>query len=145
MFFDDCTLRQSHVVSTSLRPPSNVKASLGTPRGLHYIAEKIGAGAPPGTVFKGRVNLGRHFNELDETENTKNLITTRSLWLRGLEPGVNAGGDVDTHERYIYIHGTNHEDRLGSPFSGGCIEMINIEIAGLFEEVRTGDMVWIED
>jgi hypothetical protein len=145
MFFDDCALRKSHVVSTSRRPPSNVKASLGTPRGLHQIAEKIGAGAPPGTVFKGRANLGRHFNEYSDEENARNLITTRILWLRGLEPGLNAGGEVDTYGRYIYIHGTNHEDRLGSPFSGGCIEMNNLEIIGLFDEVRTGDMVWIED
>ncbi len=145
MFFDNCALRKSHVVSTSRRPPSNVKDSLGTPRGLHHIAEKFGAGAPPGTVFKGRVNTGRHFNELGDEENAGNLITTRILWLRGLEPGVNSGGEVDTHERYIYIHGTNHEDRLGTPFSGGCIEMNNIEIVGLFDGVRTGDLVWIED
>ncbi len=145
MFFDDCALRQSYVVSTSVRPPSNVKASLGTPRGLHQIAEKIGAGAPPGTVFRGRVNAGKHFNELDEQENAKSLITTRILWLRGLEPGVNAGGDVDTHDRYIYIHGTNRESRLGSPCSAGCVHMNNIEIVGLFDEVRTGDVVWIED
>jgi len=145
MFFDDCALRKSHIISTSRRPPSNQKDSLGTPRGLHHIAEKIGAGAPPGTVFKGRVNLGRHFNELSDEANARNLITTRILWLRGLEPGVNAGGEVDTYERYVYIHGTNHEDRLGSPFSGGCIEMNNLEIAALFEEVRTGDLVWIED
>ena len=140
-----CFAQESYVISTSRRPPSNVKNSLGTPRGLHEIAEKIGAGAPPGTVFKGRVNLGKHFNELSDEENERNLITTRILWLRGLEPGVNAGGDVDTYARYVYLHGTNHEDRLGSPFSGGCIEMNNIEIAALFEEVRNGDLVWIED
>ncbi len=145
MFFDDCALRQSYVVSTSRRPPSNVKASLGTPRGLHHIAEKIGAGAPPGTVFKGRVNTGKHFNELDEVENAKSLITTRILWLRGLEAGVNAGGEVDTHDRYIYIHGTNREDQLGKPCSAGCVHLGNVEIVGLFDEVRTGDLVWIED
>jgi len=145
MFFDDCALRKSHVVSTSRRPPSNVKGSLGTPRGLHRIEEKIGAGAPPGTVFKGRVNTGRHFNELSEEENVKSLITTRILWLRGLEPGVNAGGQVDSHGRYIYIHGTNHEARLGTPDSAGCVHMDNLEIIGLFDEVRTGDLVWIED
>lgn len=144
-FFRDEALVQSYVVSTSLRPPSNVKNSLGTPRGLHQLAEKIGAGALPGTVFRNRVNLGQHFNELSDEENAKNLITTRILWLRGLEPGVNTGGDVDTYERYIYIHGTNHEERLGAPFSAGCIEMNNIEIIGLFDEVRTGDLVWIED
>ena len=145
MFFEDCALRKSHVVSTSLRPPSNVQDSLGTPRGLHHIAEKIGAGALPGTVFRGRVNLGRHFSELGDEENARNLITSRILWLRGLEPGVNAGGNVDSHGRYIYIHGTNHEDRLGKPFSGGCVEMNNVEIVALFDEVRTGDLVWIED
>ncbi len=145
MFYSDCVLCQSYVVSTSLRPPSNVKDSLGTPRGLHLIAERIGAGAPPGTVFKSRINLGRHFNELEAEQNAQNLITSRILWLRGLEPGVNAGADVDSFERYIYIHGTNHEERLGRPFSAGCIEMNNLEIVALFEEVRTGDHVWIED
>lgn len=144
-FYRDDVLVRAHVVSTSLRPPCNTKDSLGTPRGLHQVAEKIGAGAPPGTVFKGRVNLGRHFSELGDEENSRNLITTRILRLRGLEPGINAGGEVDSYERYIYIHGTNHEDRLGRPASSGCVQMANVEIAQLFEEVRTGDMVWIED
>ncbi|HTL69477.1 MAG TPA: L,D-transpeptidase [Lacunisphaera sp.] len=145
MFFEDCALRRSHVVSTSRRPPSNVRDSLGTPRGLHAIAERIGAGAPPGTVFKGRVNTGRHFRELEDAEQARSHITTRILWLRGLEPGVNAGGDVDTHDRYIYIHGTSHEDGLGTPKSAGCVEMNNVEICELFDQVRTGDLVWIED
>lgn len=145
MFFDDCALRRSHVISTSRRPPSNVRDSLGTPRGLHEIAERIGAGQPPGAVFKARVSTGRHFSELSDEEQSRNLITTRILWLRGLEPGVNAGGDVDTYERYIYIHGTNHEHRLGTPASSGCVQMRNVEIAELFEEVRNGDHVWIAD
>lgn len=145
MFFHECALRKSYVVSTSLRPPSNVKDSLGTPRGLHEIAERIGAGAPPGIVFKARVTTGRHFAELDAREQAKNLITTRILWLRGLEPGVNAGGDVDTYGRYIYIHGTNHEERLGTPASSGCVQMANSDMIELYDEVRTGDLVWIED
>jgi hypothetical protein len=149
-FYRDGCLVKSHVVSTSLRPPSNVKDSLGTPRGLHEIAEKIGAGQPPGIVFKARVATGRHFSELGAVEQSRNLITTRILWLRGLEPGHNAGSNaagevVDTYSRYVYIHGTNHEDRLGQPFSGGCIEMNNLEILSLFEEVRPRDQVWIED
>lgn len=144
MFFQDCALQKSHVISTSLRPPSNVKDSLGTPRGLHEIAERIGAGAPPGIVFRNRVSTGQHFNEFDDAARAGNLITTRILWLRGLEAGVNAGGDVDTYARYVYIHGTNHEERLGRPFSAGCIEMNNLEIIGLFDAVRTGDQVWIE-
>ncbi|MDI1337789.1 MAG: L,D-transpeptidase [Lacunisphaera sp.] len=145
MFFEDCALRKSHVISTSLRPASNVKDSLGTPRGLHEIAEKIGADAPPGIVFRNRVSTGQHFHEFDEATRAGNLITTRILWLRGLEPGVNAGGNVDTYARYVYVHGTNHEERLGTPFSAGCIEMNNLEIIALFDQVRTGDQVWIED
>ena len=144
-FHRDGVLVKSYVVSTSLRPPSNVKNSLGTPRGLHQIAERIGAGAPPGIVFKGRVSTGKHFSEFDAAEQAKNLITTRILWLRGLEPAHNAGGEVDTHDRYIYIHGTHHEDKLGSPASSGCVQMNNLEIIELFDEVRPGDLVWIED
>lgn len=144
-FYVAGVLNKSYVVSTSRRPPSNVQDSLGTPRGLHEIAEKIGAGQPPGIVFQSRVATGRHFRELSAEENARNLITTRILWLRGLEVGHNAGGNVDTHARYVYIHGTNHEDRLGSPASSGCVQMNNIEIAELFEQVRTGDPVWIED
>src|SRR5436190_4637471 len=93
MFFQDCALRKSHVVSTSLRPPSNVKDSLGTPRGLHEISEKFGAGQPPGIVFKARVATGKHFSELSAEDQQRNLITTRILWLRGLEPGQNAGNN----------------------------------------------------
>lgn len=145
MFFVNGALQKSYVVSTSRRPPSNVKDSLGTPRGLHEIAERIGAGAPPGIVFKARVTTGRHFAEFPPEEQEKNLITTRILWLRGLEPGVNAGGEVDTHARYIYIHGTNHEDRLGTPASSGCVQMRNTEIIELYDQVRNGDLVWIED
>ena len=147
-FYRHGRLDKSYVVSTSKRPPSNVKNSLGTPRGLHEIAERVGAGQPPGMVFKSRVPTGRHFSEIAETdpENANNnLITSRILWLRGLEPGVNLGGDVDTYERYVYIHGTNHEARLGEPLSAGCVLMRNLDIIELYEQVRVGDLVWIGD
>jgi L,D-transpeptidase catalytic domain len=143
-FFRKGELVRSYVVSTSKRPPSNLKDSLGTPRGLHAISEKIGADQPPGMVFKARVPTGGHFNELPDAGTHPNLITSRILWLRGLETGVNLGGNVDTHDRYIYIHGTNHEDRLGTPQSAGCILMANLDIIALYEEVRTGDLIWIE-
>lgn len=137
---------RAYTISTSLRPPSNVKNSLGTPRGLHVIAERIGAGQPPGMVFKSRQPTGRHFSEFgDEANQTTNFVTTRILWLRGLEPGVNAGGDVDSYERYIYIHGTNHEDRIGQPQSAGCLLMRSPDLIELFDEVRAGDHVFIAD
>lgn len=145
-FYRGGALVRSYPVSTSRRPPSNVKDSLGTPRGLHTIAEKIGAGQPPGMVFKSRVPTGRHFSEFAPKEIvTDNLITSRILWLRGLEPEVNAGGDVDSYARYIYIHGTNREDRIGQPQSAGCVLLRNLDIVELYEEVRVGDQVWIRD
>lgn len=149
-FYSDDCLVKSYVVSTSLWPPSNVKDSLGTPRGLHEIGEKIGAGQPPGIVFKARVATGKHFSELGPDEQQRSLITSRILWLRGLEPGHNAGTAadgtvVDTHDRYVYIHGTNHEDKLGQPFSAGCVHLSNLEMLDLFDRVRSHDLVWIED
>lgn len=144
-FFQNSSLVRSYVISTSLRPPSNVRNSLGTPRGLHEIAERIGAGQPPGMVFKARVPTGRHFSEFSDAEQATNLITSRILWLRGLEPGVNVGNDVDTHARYIYIHGTQHEECLGRPRSSGCIQMANLDIVGLYEQIRAGDQVLITD
>lgn len=141
-------LVRSYVVSTSRKPPSNLKNSMGTPRGLHEIAERIGAGQPPGMVFKSRVPTGRHFSEvydLNPESANHHLITTRIMWLRGLEPGVNRGGDVDTYERYVYIHGTNHQDRLGQPLSAGCVLLRDLDLIELYEEMRTGDLVWITD
>lgn len=138
-------LVKSYPVSTSKRPPSNVKDSLGTPRGLHEIAERIGDGQPPGMVFKSRVPTGRHYSEFPDADTNNNFITTRILWLRGLEPGVNRGGNVDTYDRYVYIHGTNHESRIGEPLSAGCVLMRNIEIIELYDQVRAGDQVLITD
>jgi hypothetical protein len=144
-FFKGGVLVKSYPVSTSKLPPSNVKNSLGTPRGLHEVVDRIGAGQPPGMVFKARVSTGHHYSELPEAASETNLITSRILWLRGLEEGVNAGGDVDTYSRYVYIHGTNHEDRIGTPISAGCVLMRNLDIVELFEQVRRGDQVMIVD
>ncbi len=94
-------------------------------------------------VFKGRV-AQKPYMELPPEANEPNLITTRILWLRGLEPGVNVGLGVDTHDRYIYIHGTNHEERLGTPDSHGCVLMSNAEVIKLFEAVPSKTLVWIE-
>jgi hypothetical protein len=138
-------LVRSYVISTSKLPPSNLKNSLGTPRGLHEIAERIGGGQPAGMVFDSRVPTGRHFSEIPDVRPEANLVATRILWLRGLEPGVNSGGDVDSYERYIYIHGTNREDRIGQPASAGCVLMRNLDIIELYEDVRVGDQVFIVD
>jgi len=130
-------------VSTSLKSPSNQEGSGGTPMGLHRIREKIGEGAALGEVFKGRVSIGRRYQDLSAADQRPNLITTRILWLEGLEPGFNKGGDCDSYSRYIYIHGTNHEDKIGRPASGGCVQLLNAEMRTLFDSVEAGDHVFI--
>jgi len=131
-------------ISTSKNPPSNKADSYGTPVGLHAIADKIGGDQIEGMVFKGRIATGQHFSAYSDADAARNLITSRILRLRGLEPGKNAGPGCDSYERYIYIHGTNHEERIGQPFSGGCVEMRNAEVIDLFNTVASGDLVWIE-
>ena len=132
-----------YTVSTSARAPSNIDGTAGTPTGLHAVAAKIGAGAPAGMVFKGRRPTGHPYPAYTGAAAAGNLITSRILRLRGLEPGRNAGPGRDSFDRYIYIHGTNHEERVGQPFSGGCVELTNADVIDLFERVAEGDHVWI--
>ena len=130
--------------STAKNGAGEKNGSNCTPRGRHIIRARIGAGCAPNTVFVGRRPTGELWTpELQANHPRRDWILTRILWLSGCEPGRNRLHDVDTMRRYIYIHGTNHEDRLGTPVSGGCVLMNNLEIAALYEEVRAGDQVWI--
>jgi hypothetical protein len=110
-----------------------------TPLGLHRIVEKIGGGWPVGTVFKGCQPVGYTWKGLPFAK-----ITTRILWLEGLEPGFNRGGNVDSHDRYIYIHGTGEEPSLGRPASYGCIHLAANDLIPLFDKLPSGTLVWIE-
>lgn len=130
--------------------------SYQTPRGWHEIDEMIGGGMPIGAVFESREWTGRvwpmdyqkmnHEPSSEDTEGVsgEDLICTRIMWLRGLEAGLNAGNGVDTHERYIYIHGTNHEDRLGVACSHGCVRVSNADALALFGQVKSGTRIWID-
>ena len=142
-FICEDQLCRTFKISTSKNPPSCVENSFGTPLGLHTLADKIGNGEPEGMVFKGRVAI-THFSEFPAEEQQRNLITTRIIRLKGLEPGYNSGQGCDSYDRYVYIHGTNHEDRIGQPFSGGCIEMYNHDVIELFDSVDEGDIISIQ-
>ncbi|EDY81418.1 ErfK/YbiS/YcfS/YnhG superfamily [Verrucomicrobiia bacterium DG1235] len=142
LFLDGQLIRE-FAVSTSRNPPSCIENSLGTPTGLHRIAEKHGDKAPLGSVFKGRVQVAKHYSALPAKEQANNLVTTRILWLEGLETGHNQGPGRDSYQRYIYIHGTNHEEKIGSPASAGCVQLRNAEMIELFDAVQTGDQVYI--
>lgn len=131
-------------VSSGKRPRSCRQDSLGTPWGLHEVAEKYGDNAPPGMVFKGRVATGRRWQDLpEEADATGSLVTTRILRLRGLEPGLNAGPGVDSYDRYIYIHGTNRPGAFPQNISSGCLLMRDPDLLALYESVPTGTHVWI--
>jgi len=124
--------------STSRFGISQVAGSNGTPLGLHRVVEKIGGGWPAGTVFKGRRPVGFTWQGMPDAK-----ITTRILWLEGLEPGFNRGGNVDSHARYIYIHGTGDQTTIGRPMSCGCIHLADADLIPLFDKLPDGTLVWI--
>jgi hypothetical protein len=139
--FEDNRFVKKFPCSTSRFGIGEIKDSNCTPRGLHRIAEKIGGGEPAGTVFQSRQVVG-HTSQ-PEFANAK--ITTRIMWLEGLEPGFNQGGDVDTHARYIYIHGTGDQASIGEPASHGCIHLADADLIALFDLLPSGTLVWIAE
>ncbi len=118
--------------------------SYQTPRGLHLVRAKIGAGAPRGAVFVGRRPTGEIYSPaLRQLHPQRDWVLTRILWLSGLTVGQNRLGDVDTMRRYIYIHGAPDEDPMGVPSSHGCVKMRNDDVLQLFERVPAGTRVHI--
>ena len=81
---------------------------------------------PGGTIFRSRVPLGPE----DPLPSTEDLVMSRILWLDGVEEH-----NANTRDRFIYIHGTKHEDKIGTPASHGCIRMRNEDVVELFELV----------
>lgn len=135
------------IVSTAAAGVDNRQDSGGTPPGLHLIHRKIGHGAESDMIFESREHTGilwrRPSPGQPDLSDEKDLILTRILTLTGLEDGLNRGPGVDSLERYIYIHGTNHEEAIGSPVSGGCVRMTNTDVIALFDLVSEGDPVVI--
>lgn len=133
---------RDYPVSTAANGMGNRVDSYKTPFGIHRVRQKIGGGQPRGMVFKAREPTGIIAKDLDNQEQDE--ITSRILWLDGLEQGVNRDGDCDTFSRYIYIHGTSDEKRIGEPVSAGCIRMKNDDVIELFDEVLVNDLVLIK-
>ncbi|WP_019624176.1 L,D-transpeptidase [Thioalkalivibrio thiocyanoxidans] len=143
--WDDGKVTDVFDVSTSERGIGNQDGTYKTPLGLHRIAERFGDGVAPGTVFRARANTGEIAEILtgEGERSRRDNITSRILWLEGLEPGLNRGGNIDSHQRYIYIHGTDEEGRIGQPASEGCVRMRNAEVIELFPRLPTGTLVVI--
>ena len=139
--FKDGRFVKKFPCSTSRFGIGQTEGSNCTPLGLHRIAEKIGAGEPAGTVFNSRLVVGH----TSQPEFSSARITTRILWLEGLEPGFNQGGDVDSHHRFIYIHGTAGQPGIGQPASCGCIHLADADLIPLFDLLPSGTLVWIAE
>jgi len=135
----------SYPVSTALNGPGEQDGSGCTPRGVHYVRARIGAGLPLNTVFRGRRPTGECYSRaLALAHPERDWILTRILWLCGRERGRNLGPRVDTFRRFIYIHGTPDTEPVGMPRSHGCIRMRNADVAELFEQVPAGTPVKID-
>ncbi len=135
---------QSWPVSTSRYGIGGQNDSMKTPPGAHRIAECIGDGAALHTVFKGRVAQAQTAEvEAEPRATGLECITTRILWLDGLEPGINKDGEMDSYQRYIYIHGTHEEGLIGQAASIGCIRMRGADVLELFDRVSVDTLVLI--
>jgi hypothetical protein len=139
--FEDGKFVKKYPCSTSRFGIGQIEGSNCTPLGLHRIAEKIGDGEPAGTVFKSREIIGH----TSQPEHSAAKITTRILWLEGLETGFNRDGNVDSRRRYIYIHGTADQESIGEPASCGCVHLADDDLIPLFDLLPAGTLVWIAE
>lgn len=137
-------LFKSYRISTAKNGVGQKENTGKTPLGLHSVGEKIGEGSDPFEIFRDRMATG----EIAAPTHEGKAIVGRILWLNGEEAGFNKSRDaegnvVDSHDRYIYIHGTNDTGRIGQPVSGGCVRMLPEEVVELFAIVPSKTPVYI--
>ena len=135
---------KEYVISSSAYGIGSEAGSNKTPLGLHKVNQKYGEKTPingrmVGRVFYGEIATIYTNNSKSKTDD----ITSRIFWLEGLEKGKNKGKEIDSYKRYIYIHGTSEEGRLGKPASHGCIRMKNKEVIDLYSLIEVGTLVLI--
>ena len=123
-------------VSTSRFGLGSEEGSNKTPLGRFRVSDKIGEAMPAGTIFVSRVPLKPD----DPLPPTQDLVLSRILWLDGLE-----GHNANTRDRFIYIHGTKHEDKIGQPDSHGCVRMRNADVIELYDLVDVDTPVTVKE
>ena len=139
-------IKFAYKISTAKAGIGQIKGSYKTPLGHHIVRAKIGDNNPIYSVYEGRRPTGDIWNKsLNEQVLKDDWILTRILWLSGKEIGLNRLGMVDSMQRFIYIHGTNEENLLGSPASHGCIRMSNNDVIELFNLTPIGTIVDINE
>lgn len=140
----DGAIVKKYIISSSEYGTGSEAGSNKTPLGLHKVKEKYGDEIPINGRMIGRVFYGDIANIFsDETKSKTDDITSRIFWLEGMEKGKNKGKGIDSFSRYIYIHGTSEEGRLGKPASHGCIRMKNNEVIDLYKTIAIGTLVLI--
>ena len=133
-----------YIISSSVYGVGNKAGSNKTPLGLHKIKQKYGEATPVNGRMVGRIFYGNIATiYTDETKSRTDDVTSRILWLEGIEEGKNKGKGIDSYKRYIYIHGTSEEGRLGTPASHGCIRMKNKDVIDLYKIIEVGTLVLI--
>lgn len=141
MLIENGRISRRYGVSTAAAGINAAEGSFGTPPGVHRLARLIGVGQTCGTRFESRSPQSEVWRkpENGSAGSDRDLILSRIITLCGCEDGVNRGAGIDTEDRFIYIHGTNHEAEIGRPVSHGCIRMSNTDVINLFKQVQEGD------
>jgi len=122
-------------ISTSMFGLGDAWGRMTTPLGYLAVEKKIGDNVPVGAVFHKRKLTGE---VLQPNAPGRDPITTRIIWLRGLE-----AQNAHAFQRCIYIHGTPEENKIGRPASYGCIRMKSKDVAELYNQVPLGAVVQI--
>lgn len=136
VFDEDGDPEKSYPVSTSKFGLGDKPGSKKTPIGTMVVREKVGEGARPGTVFKGRQPTGEVIRP--DTPG-RDPIVSRILWLGGADDATK-----NAYSRCIYIHGTAAESRVGEPASYGCIRMRSVDVIDLYDNVGVGSTVEVK-
>lgn len=131
--YSEGRLVKQYVISTSKFGVGDEPGTYRTPLGKHEIVAKIGHGLPTGAVLKSRSWNGE---VLKPNAPGRDPIVSRILWLRGME-----SRNRNAYKRFIYIHGTTEENRLGTPASYGCIRMGMKDVVELFNDLPIGSKV----
>ena len=122
-------------ISTSMFGLGDSWGRMTTPLGYLAVEKKIGDNVPVGAVFHKRRLTGE---VLQPNAPGRDPITTRIIWLRGLE-----AQNAHAFQRCIYIHGTPEEKKIGQPASYGCIRMKSKDVAELYDQLPLGAVVQI--
>jgi hypothetical protein len=125
----------TYPISTSMFGLGDAQGRMTTPLGYLAVEKKIGDNVPVGAVFHKRRLTGE---VLQPNAPGRDPITTRIIWLRGLE-----AQNAHAFQRCIYIHGTPEENKIGRPASYGCIRMKSKDVAELYDQLPVGAVVQI--